>query len=264
MMTATAVLALLFQFATEVRSGPGDLVLQADVFRGIGGSRAGAASPSAGTTVLAPWASGWSKDVERLSTELRDVARLDRARLVLREQVSQDKKKDTIRGSNYWLAVRFLYATTEKVEVEVRLIRDTDAARGGAVLPAVRVPAQLDRTFVVESGDGDELLLAAFTLRDPLELGRLRPVWPPQALEPIRPNYPEPAAKTTRPGKIVVKALVDVDGSVVEPFVLEGLHPDLDAAALEAIRRARFRPARVQGKPTATMVSVACTFYPRR
>lgn len=263
-MTAAAVLALLFQFATEVRSGPGNLVLQADVFRGIRESSAGAARSSAGTTILAPWASGWSSDVERLSTEVRDVARLDRAQLVLREQVSQDKKTATIRGSDYWLAVRFLYATTENVEVEVRLIRDRDAVRGGAVLPAVRVSAQLDRTFVVRSGDDDELLFAAFTLRDPLELLKVRPVWPPQPLEPIRPSYPEPARKTTRVGKIVVKALIEVDGSVVEPFILESLQADLDAAALEALRRARFRPARVQGKSTATMVSVACTFNPSR
>jgi protein TonB len=263
-MTAAGFLFLLFQFATEVRSGPGDLVLQADVFRGIGGSRTGGTRPVASTTMLAPWASGWSNDVERLSTELRDVRRLDRARLVLREQVSQEKKTATIRGSSYWIAVRFLPAASEKVEMEVRLIRDGDAVRGGAALPAVRVSAQLDRPFVVESGDGDELLLAAFTLKDPLELLEARPVWPPQPLEPIRPKYPQPAAKTTRPGRIVVKALVDVDGSVVEPFVLEGLQPDLDAAALEALRRARFRPARVREKPTATMISVACTFQPVR
>jgi protein TonB len=92
----------------------------------------------------------------------------------------------------------------------------------------------------------------------------MRPVWPPQPFEPIRPSYPEPARKTTHPGKIVVKALIDVDGSVVEPFVLESLQADLDAAALEALRRARFHPARVQGKSTATMVSVECTFNPSR
>jgi TonB family protein len=239
------------------------MVLDVDVFRGVGGSASTISSATAvvGTAILPPWKSGWSGDVERLRTEIRDVERLDRVPLVLRERLSQEKRTGTIRGSDYWVAVRFLESTTQKTELEVRLVRDEDAETGGGLHHSARVSAELNRTLVVRGGSEDEPLFAALTLKDPLALPRVRGSWPPQPLRPIRPSYPEPARRTTRSGTIMVRALIDSDGSLVEPFVLRSLHPDLDAAALEALRNARFKPATVEGKPVSAMITLGCEFH---
>jgi protein TonB len=54
--------------------------------------------------------------------------------------------------------------------------------------------------------------------------------------------YPELAKASGVGGKLVIKALIDTDGAMVEPFVIESLQRDLDAAALDAVRKWRYRP----------------------
>jgi TonB family protein len=261
-VTPWILTALLFQFAAPVVSGPKDLVLNVDVFRGSR-SRAvvvsSAASP-ASTTILSPWASGWSGDAARLSTEIRDVARLDRAALVLRDSLTQEKRTGTIRGSDYWVAVRFLDSTTRNVELEIRIVPEEGAEKGGGSMPAVRLSAELGKTVVVRGGQENEPLYAALTLKDPLALRWRSRIWLPQPSSPIRPAYPEAARRANPGGTIVIKALIDADGTLVEPFVLQSLHPDLDAVALDAVRNARFRPATLDGNPVAAMMTVSCTF----
>jgi TonB family protein len=260
-MTPWLLPALLLQFATPVVSGPKDYVLNVDVFRGsaAGTVAASSATSPAKTTILSPWASGWSDDAARLSTSVRDVQRLDRAQLVLRERLTQEKNTGTIRGSNYWVAVRFLYTTTRTVELEVRIVPDEGAEKGGGGMP-VHLSAELGKTTVVRAGPENEPLYAALTLKDPLP-GKWRSRgWPPQPTSPIRPVYPESARRASPGGTVVVKALVDADGTLVEPFVLTSLHPDLDAAALDAVRNARFRPATLNGTPVAAMLTLSCTF----
>jgi hypothetical protein len=64
------------------------------------------------------------------------VARPDRAPLVLSERLkSKDKRTGTIRGSDYWVAVRFICSTAKKVELEIRLVRDEDAEKGLGTFP---------------------------------------------------------------------------------------------------------------------------------
>lgn len=73
------------------------------------------------------------------------------------------------------------------------------------------------------------------------------------------PVYPELARKADVEGTVVVRALIGTDGTVVDALVVEGV-PMLDAAALDAVRKARFKPALQQHRPVAVWVSIPIRF----
>ena len=75
-----------------------------------------------------------------------------------------------------------------------------------------------------------------------------RPPRPSQG-NPV-PNYPPRAAKDGLTGRVVIKVLIDVDGSVRKAKVVESSPPGIfDGAALNAVRRWRFEPALYEGQP---------------
>jgi TonB family protein len=77
----------------------------------------------------------------------------------------------------------------------------------------------------------------------PLEVGGN--VSRPQILHQVKPEYPRPPAS----GTVVVKVVVDEDGCVRDPQVLQGVSKSHDEIAVEAIRQWVFRPATQEGKP---------------
>ncbi|WP_424519631.1 energy transducer TonB [Rubrivirga sp.] len=56
-------------------------------------------------------------------------------------------------------------------------------------------------------------------------------------------EYPEPAPDGGPEGRVVVQFVVGEDGSLSDVEVVHAVHPDLDRAAVEAVRRSSFRPA---------------------
>jgi TonB family protein len=87
-----------------------------------------------------------------------------------------------------------------------------------------------------------------------------RGVTPPVAIETIAPPYPELARRAHMEGVVVLEAVIGVDGSVRDVRVLRGASPLLDAAALEAVRRWRYRAASVGTRPVAVYLQVVITF----
>jgi protein TonB len=85
-------------------------------------------------------------------------------------------------------------------------------------------------------------------------------VTPPVAIETVAPAYPELARRAHAEGVVVLEAIIGIDGAVREVRVLRGASPLLDPAALEAVKRWRYRAARVDGRPVAVTLSVAITF----
>ena len=64
------------------------------------------------------------------------------------------------------------------------------------------------------------------------------------------PTYPEEARRRGQQGTVLLQLVVDASGAVRDAGVLHSSgHPLLDDAALEAVRRWRFRPARAEGLP---------------
>jgi protein TonB len=85
-------------------------------------------------------------------------------------------------------------------------------------------------------------------------------VTPPVALETISPVYPELARRAHLEGVVVLEAVIGADGAVRDVRVLRGASPLLDPAALEAVRRWRYRAASVGTRPVAVYLQVVITF----
>lgn len=84
---------------------------------------------------------------------------------------------------------------------------------------------------------------------------------PPVPLTPIRPKYPEIAQEAGIEGTVVIQVFVDAKGRVRETVVLKGIpNTGLNEAALEAIRRTRFRPAKQRERAVGVWISIPVNF----
>ncbi len=70
---------------------------------------------------------------------------------------------------------------------------------------------------------------------------------PPAVISTAEPSYPRGAVAFGNQGLLIVAAKIGADGSVTEPRVVKPLPTPLAYAALEALRRWRFKPAMVDG-----------------
>jgi protein TonB len=81
----------------------------------------------------------------------------------------------------------------------------------------------------------------------------------------VIPRYPDSARRQGIDGTVLVKALVTEQGRVAEVAVERSAgHPDLDQAAVEAVSRWRFEPARRGRQPLAVWVLIPVQFSLRR
>jgi protein TonB len=83
----------------------------------------------------------------------------------------------------------------------------------------------------------------------------------PEAIERHDPVYPEAARRSGVSGIVQVQALVLQDGTIGQAIVVASI-PGLDEAAIDCVKRWRFRPARSAGRPTAVWVAVPVRFTP--
>ena len=76
--------------------------------------------------------------------------------------------------------------------------------------------------------------------------------------------YPQSCIKMKIGGELQVSFLVNIDGTLKDPKIVYSLHPDLDRAVLNAIRRMpRWQPGKVDGKMTVVCVTLPVNFQPR-
>jgi len=83
----------------------------------------------------------------------------------------------------------------------------------------------------------------------------------PQITKKIEPAYPDRARSLGICGKVVVRFLVEPDGSVSKPSIVEA-HPKgyFEQSTLEAVRRWRFKPGCFKGRDVATWVILPVQF----
>ena len=82
---------------------------------------------------------------------------------------------------------------------------------------------------------------------------------PPERIEEVAPVYPEAARRTGIEGVVYVRALVGVDGTVTEASVLKG-PVELRDAAIQAVLKTRFTPAKQNDVPVACWVQTMYRF----
>ena len=84
---------------------------------------------------------------------------------------------------------------------------------------------------------------------------------PPQPLSSIRPVYPEIAQEAGIEGTVVVQVFVDKKGRVQDTLVLKGIpNTGLDEAAVTAIKKTRFRPAKQRERAVGVWISIPVNF----
>jgi protein TonB len=81
---------------------------------------------------------------------------------------------------------------------------------------------------------------------------------PPQIKESCRqPDYPPAAKRLGQTGTVVVKFLIEVDGTVADSAIeTSSGYPRLDDAAREALALCSFKPGTVDGQPERSWAQV--------
>jgi protein TonB len=85
----------------------------------------------------------------------------------------------------------------------------------------------------------------------------------PQPLAPIRPRYPDAAARDNVAGSVTLLLMVDENGLVRDADVAQADPAGyFEEDALAAFREARFTPAARNGRPVRSRILVRVTFTP--
>ena len=84
---------------------------------------------------------------------------------------------------------------------------------------------------------------------------------PPRKLKDVKPIYPESMQEAGVEGKVSIEAVIGRDGAVTAARVTSGdVHPDLAAAALEAVRGWKFEPTLLNGGTVEVVMAVSVSF----
>ncbi|MFZ1054961.1 MAG: TonB family protein, partial [Opitutaceae bacterium] len=84
---------------------------------------------------------------------------------------------------------------------------------------------------------------------------------PAQPIEQAKPDYPESLRLAGISGQVIVQFGIDATGAVQKVTVFKSDHPELDALAVAAVEKWKFKPAIKDGQPAATlMMRVPVTF----
>jgi TonB family protein len=110
---------------------------------------------------------------------------------------------------------------------------------------------QKDETEVQTPGDGEPILVGGAVVR-------------PVILSRVEPKYTELARRVHLEGPMILQAIIDEQGRVVDARVLKGLSMGrsmgLEQEALDAVSRWRFRPATLHGRPVKVFYSLTVLF----
>jgi TonB family protein len=83
----------------------------------------------------------------------------------------------------------------------------------------------------------------------------------PELLDRVQPRYPSSARTNREQGRVILYAVVEVDGSLSHMAIIHRATPDLEAAAVEAIRRWHYKPAACGQTPIRSETSIATDFW---
>lgn len=82
----------------------------------------------------------------------------------------------------------------------------------------------------------------------------------PRPISQSLPNYPAAARRAGIEGEVVVEFIVDPNGDVVGAFAARSTDQRLDAAAVAAVQKWKFKPGRKHGRAIATRLQVPVIF----
>ena len=81
----------------------------------------------------------------------------------------------------------------------------------------------------------------------------------PQVIKRVEPAYPALARQTHMQGVVLIDAILDEHGNVVEMKVVSG-PPLLIQAAFDAVRQWKYEPTYLNDEPVAVQMNISVTF----
>jgi TonB family protein len=82
-----------------------------------------------------------------------------------------------------------------------------------------------------------------------------------ELLDRVQPRYPTSARTHHEQGRVILYAVVEADGSLSHLAIIHRATPDLEAAAIEAIRHWHYKPAACGQSPIRVETSIATDFW---
>ena len=113
-----------------------------------------------------------------------------------------------------------------------------------------------------ETSSGRSPIVGIPTPPAPVPSGPVRPggvVKYPEKVRDVRPIYPKLAADSKVEGRVIIEAIIGIDGRVNDAKVLRSI-PLLDRAALEAVQQWRFTPTLLNGVPVPVIITITVDF----
>ena len=123
-----------------------------------------------------------------------------------------------------------------------------------------KIPA-VEGATEVSSTDGEEELTAVSA--PPVSSAELRNrigASPPALVHTVEPNYTEEARQARIQGKVILTAVIGLDGKASDFRIVQSLDPGLDQKAIEAVRQWEFRPGMRDGTPVAAVATIEINF----
>ena len=134
---------------------------------------------------------------------------------------------------------------------------------GSTVLSDSNVSVRMGRRAVVGALDG-EAAPYLFLVLEPELIGPIplqKDTSNPRLLESVIPTYPKDAKDARVQGVVIVQGVIQTDGTVTDLTIVRSDSPLLEKAALDAVAKNRYQPARnAEGKPMAVEYTTTLNF----
>ncbi|HEY3439218.1 MAG TPA: TonB family protein [Paludibaculum sp.] len=85
-------------------------------------------------------------------------------------------------------------------------------------------------------------------------------VEPPKLLREVRAPYPESVKARGITGTVIVQGVLLMDGTLSSLRVIQSPDPELSASTLEAVSKARYTPAKLNGQPIEVVTVIEINF----
>lgn len=199
----------------------------------------------------------WAGGIDGLRTTA------DQAGLVVmdaRSGADETTRVDAVRRGDGHTAVRVVstYAPAARAPLPVELVTDL-SLRGETILP-LPADGSAPVCYSVESWERDRARPPRDAAR-PVDADEREPVLI-GGLQGLsgRVEYPPAMRRAGVQGVVLVRFVVENDGTVGCTEVLASPHPELALAAVAAVRASTFEPGRQRGEPVRVRYSVPVTF----
>jgi len=164
----------------------------------------------------------------------------------------EEARKDEVEGVVILEATTDIYGRVVNTKV-LRSVPVLDQAAIDAIKQWVYEPMIIDE----EPRGVIFTVTCTFKLREPVRaVGDIKP---PKLIKKVEPFYPESARKAQIKGVVILETTTDKYGKVKKVKVLRSI-PELDQAAIDAVKQWVYEPKIIDGKPTGVIFTVTVAF----